>query len=287
MRKKEIMFNRVAIIGVGLIGGSVGKAIKKRGFAKKVIGFSRRRSTISNALKKKAIDIGTLDLKKAVSNADLIILAAPVKTIIKLAPSVFKNAKEGTIVTDVGSCKGEIVDSLDRLIPKHLSFIGSHPLAGSEKKGVNFSCSELFQNSICIVTPSKKTSALALSKIKKFWNLLGSKVVSLSPSEHDKVVALVSHLPHALSFSLTSAVPEKYLKFASGGMRDTTRIAASDPDIWRDIFIANKTELLKAIKIFKAELFKLESLISSGNNSKLTKKLVNAKSKREKLNPHK
>ncbi|MFC1703643.1 prephenate dehydrogenase [Candidatus Omnitrophota bacterium] len=286
MKRQGFLFNRVSIIGVGLIGGSLGMAIKKQKVAKEVIGFARRKQTIREALKKKAIDRGTLQLSQAVSNADLVIFATPVDTIIRLAPLALKNLKKGCIVTDVGSCKNKIVQAIEKRIPTGIHFVGSHPLAGSEKKGVRFAGADLYKNSVCILTPTNTTNQSAFKRIKKFWMKLGARTHSLSPSRHDRILAYISHLPHMLAFSLVAAVPEEYFHFASGGMRDTSRIAASDAAIWRDIFIANKKEVKKALKVFRAELSDLERMISSRNRSRLTKKLLNAKIKREKLKNH-
>jgi len=283
MKKNNFIFNQVTIIGVGLIGGSLGLAIKKKRLARQVIGFSRRQKTISQALKLKAIDKGTLDLNKAIKGSDLIVLATPAETIIKLAKLIAKIVKEDCIVTDVGSCKAKIIASLEKNFPKNIKFIGGHPLAGSEKKGVVFACPDMFVKSLCILTPTKKTDLLAFKKIKTLWQRLGADIKILSPLEHDKILAFVSHLPHFISFSLIQSVPDKFLKFAPQGLKDMTRIASSDPIIWRDIFSENKKQLLSSIDKFETTLKKIRKLIRSSNGAKLVKVLADIKNKRDNL----
>jgi len=281
--KKSFLFNQVTIIGVGLIGGSLGMAIKKKKLAKKVIGFSRRKSTLKCALKLKAVDKATLNLKQAVKDSDLIILAAPPKTIIKLAKKIVKLVKKDCILTDVGSSKAEIVSSIERKLPRNIKFVGAHPLAGSEKKGVAFACPELFKNSLCIFTPTSRTNAAVLRKIKKLWLSLGADIKSMKPSQHDKILAFISHLPHIVSFGLIQSIPDKFLKFAPQGLKDMTRIASSDAVIWRDIFLSNKKELLVTIDKFQNSLRALKRSIRSNDASKLEKILSSIKNKRDNL----
>lgn len=283
MRKNTFLFNQVAIVGIGLIGGSIGMAVKKRQVAKTVVGFARRQQTLRHALQKKAIDRGALNLREAVAEADLIILATPVKTIIKMAPAVFSAAKHGALVIDVGSSKSHIVNAMERVMPAHVSFVGSHPLAGSEKKGVDFASADLFAKSVCVVTPTRRTKASALARVKTFWQKLGAHTMPLSPRQHDTVVAQVSHLPHVLAFSLIAAINDRYAGFASGGLRDTTRIASSDPSLWCDTFSSNKKELLKAMQVFKKSFAQFELLIRTDNQRALWKKLLHAKIKRDKI----
>jgi prephenate dehydrogenase len=283
MKKNNFLFNQVAIMGVGLIGGSIGMAIKKKRIARRVVGFSRRQKTIKEALKLRAIDSGTLSLRKALKDSDLIILATPVNTIIKLSRSLVKIAEKKSIITDVGSCKSEIVSSFERILPKDIEFVGAHPLAGSERKGVNFGSPDMFENTLCILTPTHKTNKKAFNKIKKFWQSLGAQVKILNPSEHDRVLGFVSHLPHIVAFSLIQSIPEKYLKFAPLGLKDMTRIASSDPVVWSDIFFTNRKLLLEMIDRFVVFLRRFKKLIRSNNEVRLTQILFNIKNKRDKL----
>lgn len=274
------LFNKVAIIGVGLIGGSMALAIKKKHLANKVIGISRHRNTLRLAKKISAIDMGSCDLK-IVKDADLIILATPVNTILEIAKTLSKIIKPDSIVTDVGSTKGEIVSSLKKLFPH---YVGSHPLAGSEKRGVLNANANIFKNSLCILTPVKSTHQPSLRKIRKLWNVLGARVVYIEPSLHDSILSFVSHLPHLIVFSLIGAVPKKYLKFAAAGFKDTTRIASSDAMLWRDIFLSNQKNILKAIEFFQDNLTRIKNAIQKKDKKSLIRILKQAKNKRDSLN---
>ncbi|MBU1871594.1 MAG: prephenate dehydrogenase/arogenate dehydrogenase family protein, partial [Candidatus Omnitrophica bacterium] len=218
------LFNKVAIVGVGLIGGSIGLAIKKRKLAGEVLGISRRSKTIKAGLKRGAIDRGFFDLSIA-SEADLVVLAAPVNSIINTGRKLSAVIKPGALVVDTGSSKKEIVAALAKILP---GFVGAHPLAGSEKQGVINAHADLFKGSLCILTPTDKTRKHALTKIRRFWVQLGASVICLSPSRHDKLVSCISHLPHLVAFSLIHSIPRRNLFLAASGFRDTTRIALSD-----------------------------------------------------------
>ncbi len=273
------LFNKIAIVGVGLIGGSLGLAIKKKGLAHQVIGVSRQRKTLRAALRNRAIDIASQDIG-IVKDADLIILAAPVDTIIALALKIAKIAREDCLVTDVGSTKGEIVSKLEKVFPHYL---GSHPLAGSEKKGVVNACAKMFNNSLCILTPTRATRSAVLNKIKRFWQAVGARTVNLAPDKHDRILSFISHLPHIAAFSLIGAVPRQHLKLASGGLKDTTRIAYSDAGLWADIFLSNRRNILKAIAAFQQELAGIKSAVARKDKKSLLGILKKAKTKRELL----
>lgn len=277
------LFDKIAIIGVGLIGGSLGMAIKKKGLAREVIGIVRRKKTIIEAIKRGAIDKGTRDLT-AIKEADLIILATPVNTIINLLPKVTRLAKKGAIISDVGSTKEEIFKKVNNLFKKKsIDFVGTHPLAGIEKKGIIFAKSELFQGTLCILTCLKNTKPRTIKKLKRLWQKIGTRVIFLDPQEHDLILAFVSHLPHIAAFSLINTIPKEYFNFASTGLKDTTRIAASDPLIWRDICLTNRDALLKAIKEFQKTLEKFKYLIRKKNSKGLKDILEKAKLKRDGL----
>ncbi|MDD4895052.1 MAG: prephenate dehydrogenase/arogenate dehydrogenase family protein [Candidatus Omnitrophica bacterium] len=272
-------FNKVAIIGTGLIGGSMALAMKKKGIARQVIGVSRHKSSLAQARRNRVIDKGSQDLS-IIKGADLVVLATPVNTILKLSPVITKFINKNTIVTDVGSTKKEIVSRLNRIFP---NYIGSHPLAGSEKRGVKNAQGDIFKNSICILTPAKNTSMKALRKIKIMWGRLGAKVLLLSPDIHDETLSFVSHLPHAVAFSLIGAIPDKHLKFGATGLKDTTRIALSDSTLWADIFLSNRKNMLKAIKSFQDNLSRISSALNKKDKEALTKILKRAQEKREVL----
>ncbi|MDP2940207.1 MAG: prephenate dehydrogenase/arogenate dehydrogenase family protein [Candidatus Omnitrophota bacterium] len=275
------IFNRVAIIGVGLIGGSIGLAIKKKKLAGEVIGVARKNKTLKDALRLKAIDWATHNIVDAVKDADLVILCQPVKAIIASFTKISKFLKPGAIVTDVGSSKQEIVSRAEDFLKDNIYFVGVHPLAGSEKKGVNFANSELFLKSMCILTPTMQTNKTALKKIKKFWRSLGAKTFVLKPDVHDRIIAFISHLPHILIFSLINSIPASYLRFSSTGLKDATRIASSDAVVWKDICLSNSKEILKAIETFEATLRNLKRQILKKDAHGLKRKFINAQKKRK------
>lgn len=273
------MFNKVVIIGTGLIGGSLGLVLKKRRLAGRVIGLSRKHKNAVLAKKIGAIDAIGLSLD-AIADADLVILATPVDTIIDIGIKIAKRLKKSCIVIDVGSTKEKIVAKLSRLIP---NFIGCHPLAGSEKKGVANFNPDIFKGSICVITPSNKTGIKTLRKVKLFWQKIGAQVILLSPKKHDQVLSFTSHLPHALAFSLIACVPDKFLNLSASGLRDTTRIAASDAGIWSQVFLSNRNNLLAALSSFQKNLKSLEFALKANNQKLLKRMLTAAKHKREKL----
>ncbi|MFH0912889.1 MAG: prephenate dehydrogenase [Candidatus Omnitrophota bacterium] len=273
------LFKKVAIVGVGLIGGSMALAIKKKRLAIQIVGVSRHKSTLALAKKSGAIDQGSQDLS-IIKDADLVILATPVKTILDLARPILKFIRPDSIVCDVGSTKQEIVSKLSNIFP---GFVGSHPLAGSEKRGVSNASSGIFKNSLCILTPTDKTDPKALAKIEKLWHQLGVKVLFLNPDIHDKALSLVSHLPHALAFSLAGIIPTKYLKLGVNSLKDTTRIAVSDSQLWADIFLSNRKNILESIRLFAKNLSKMQSAINKKDRKALIRILEDAKAKRELL----
>lgn len=277
-------FDKVAIIGTGLIGGSIGLAIKKQKIANLVVGVSRTNKTLKNALRIKAIDQARRNINAAVKGADLVILCQPVEAIIDSLPKISRSLKAGAIVTDVGSCKEKIVKAAEKFLAKNVFFVGSHPLAGSEKKGNNFASGKLFEKSLCILTPTSKTNKKALNIIQKFWHKLGARTKILKPAAHDNIVAFISHLPHMLSFSLINTIPRAYLKLSSSGLKDTTRIASSDPAIWRDICLSNSARILSAIAKFENDLSKLKRQIKRKDAKGLKETFSQAQKIRNNLN---
>lgn len=273
------LFNKVAIVGVGLIGGSLGLCIKKKRLTKQVIGISRHRKTINLAKKKGAIDYGYLNIS-AVSEADLVILSSPVNSITRIGLKIKSLVKPDALIIDTGSTKRKIVKTLQNALP---NFVGTHPLSGSEKQGVINAKADLFCGSLCIVTPTAKTSKSALSAIEGFWGKLGARVVYLSPERHDNFVSYISHLPHIVAFSLMQSVPRESFYLASSGLKDSTRIAESSDIIWRDIFLENSDNVLKAIKRFSDCLSAIKSAIEHKDSGRLDKILKQARLKRQDL----
>jgi prephenate dehydrogenase len=273
------LFQRIAIIGTGLVGGSIALAVKRKRIAGEVIGVSRHKETIRLALKNRAIDRGSQDLG-IIKGADLVIFATPVGTIIDQAAAVSRVVGPDCIVSDVGSTKFEITSCLEKIFP---NFVGSHPLAGSERRGFIWASSGLFESSLCIITPTRKTNSGALKKITGLWKRLGADVIRMDPALHDRILAQVSHLPHLLAYSLINSSPREYLRFAAGSLRDTTRVAASDSRLWTDIFLSNRENLLFAVEAWQKELAKIKSAIAGKNAVALDKLLRSAKQKRESL----
>lgn len=279
------LFNKITIIGVGLIGGSIALAIKKRKLAGEVIGVFRHRSTMQRAMRCKAVDKGLMDIREGVKLADLIILATPVYSIPGICREVIKYSKRGAIIIDAGSTKKWVVDKAERMIrpSSSVSFVGSHPMAGSERSGVEFAKDDLMNGSPCIVTKTPRTKAAALRKVVRFWRALGAKVKVMTPGQHDRSVSLISHLPHIVAFSLAGAVPEKELIYAAEGFKDTTRVSSSDPALWSDIFLSNKKEVVKAGRLFRKFYDVMITALSKGDYSKVLKMLSMAKAKRDRL----
>lgn len=273
------LFNKAAIVGVGLIGGSIALKLKQKKVAEQIIGVSRRKKTLSLAKKCNAIDTGTQDLK-ALRDADLIILSMPINTIIAVAEKISKIARKDCIITDVGSTKKEIVDKLSRIFP---NYVGSHPLAGSEKTGIECANPEIFVNSLCILTPVKGTNKAAIKKIEALWKELGAYTIRLSPEKHDEILSFTSHLPHIAAFALSQTVPARYFSFGASGLRDTTRIAASDSKLWSEILLSNRSNMVKAISLFTRQVNRLKDAIEKRDLTRLAFLLRQAREKRKSL----
>ncbi len=273
------IFDTVAIVGTGLIGGSLGLEIRSRRLARKVIGISRREKNVLLAKKIGAIDEAHTRLT-ALSEADAVVLAAPVDAILRLGQELSGCLDSRTLVTDVGSTKGNIVSSLSKLFPR---FVGGHPLAGSEKKSIAWARKGLFKDSKCILTPIGSTDRQALAKVRLLWKSVGARVILMSPKEHDTTLSFISHLPHAAAFSLMNAIPQKYLKFAAAGLKDTARVASSDARLWADIFMDNRADLLKALESLGGQLHNVSDALKRSDLKKLCCLLAEARRRREGL----
>ena len=267
------VFKRAAILGVGLIGGSIARVLKKSMLAAQVVGSGRSRANLDEALKLGVID-EALSAEEAVRGADLIILCMPVLSIIPTLEQIASHIEKDALVTDVGSTKGEIVRQAEKIADGRFTFIGSHPIAGSEKTGAAASFDDLFEGRNCIVTPTKTAPKDALDKLKKLWQTAGMDVVEMDMASHDRVMAAVSHLPHMAAYSLVNTVrnekgSSELLKFAAGGFKDFTRIAASSPEMWADITAANAEAVTELIRKMKQQLTLIESAIENGDREKL------------------
>jgi prephenate dehydrogenase len=285
-------FKHVAIIGVGLIGGSLGMVLKRQGLAKTVVGAGRRVENLKKAVELGAIDRYVSDNLDAVRGADLVVIATPVDTYEEHLRAWGQALSSGCIVTDVGSVKGLLVERAEQLIPAHARFVGAHPIAGKEKTGVAAGSADLFKGARCVLTPTQRTDPQALQTIRELWEAAGSAIVTMDPFLHDKLLGAVSHLPHVAAYCLINALTElqermlpgqNVLAYSGGGLRDTTRIAASSPEMWRDIFLWNRENIVEMVEIYERHLQRLKELIRSSDGPGMEKELQRAKLVREQL----
>lgn len=273
----------VCIVGPGLIGGSIGLGLKKRRLAGTVIGVGHRRVSLTKAVKMGAVDRTTQDIGEGVHDADIVILCTSVRLIPEMAAAAIPAMKHGAVLTDVGSTKGQIVELIEGMAEEEgVEFIGGHPVAGSEQRGVAAARAGLFEGAVCILTPTGG-HARALRKIKSLWRGLGARVHVMTPDEHDRTLAATSHLPLLLAASLANTVDEKKLPYCGPGVRDMTRIASSDPELWRDILLQNRHEVLGVLNVFQKELDSLKSAIDGRWSRVLSAKLMRAKRLRDKI----
>ncbi|MFH1798558.1 MAG: prephenate dehydrogenase [Candidatus Omnitrophota bacterium] len=275
---------KIVVIGMGLIGGSIGKAVIKRSPVREVIGVCRSQSSLERAVKEKALTKGYVnDYEKAFRGAELIVIAVPfhkIQNILEEISGIITD--KTTVVTDVGSAKKTIVKYAARF-KNQFSFVGAHPLAGSEKTGVENSDADLFQGASCVLTRASATVEKDLKEVRVFWESIGAKVSIETPDKHDEIVAFTSHLPHAVAYALTGTGVKKkeWVKYISSGFRDTTRVASSDPALWSNIFLNNKGHLLKAVNEFKKILSGIEKDILSEKKDALENRFKTYKEKRD------
>lgn len=254
----EKLFRRIALLGIGLIGSSVARIARERGdLAAEVVANARTQSTLDRVLELGIADRVELDPAKAVEGADCVMLCAPVGAYAALAQAIAPHLAEGCIVTDVGSTKQSVIRDVGPLLPAHTHFVPGHPLAGTEHSGPDAGFTTLFQGRWTLLTPPPGTDAAAVEKVSELWRRCGSMVEAMEPGHHDRVVAIVSHLPHLIAFTICGTADDledesrqQVLKFAASGFRDFTRIAASDPVMWRDIFLNNREALLEMLARF-------------------------------------
>lgn len=278
-----MQLHRMSIIGVGLLGGSIGLAVKSILSDCEIIGYGHRQQTLERACEIGAIDRGTVDLAEAVARADLIILCTPVGRFTEILRQMSQALKAGAIVTDVGSTKASVVEAASKILPNTVEFVGSHPIAGSEKRGIDFARADLFQNALCILTPTPQTNPAALSAVETFWQTLGMRTCRMTPADHDRALAEVSHLPHALAAALVAMQSDEAMQLAGKGFLDTTRIASGDGGLWRDIFVDNAANMRLAIGKIRAMLNQFERLLEPDKAEDLRRWLDEASAKREAL----
>jgi prephenate dehydrogenase len=279
------LFERAAIVGVGLIGGSLALAAKRAGLIGHVVGVGRSEANLCVARERGMIDRAALDLS-SVGPVDLVVLAVPVGTIVTVARELAAHLKPGTVVSDVGSVKEAIVTACEAALPPGCPFVGAHPIAGSEESGAAAANEELFRGARCVLTPTDRTAAGALTAIEALWRGVGAEVVRMGPAEHDRALAWTSHLVHALAYSLAHAIEETdpgLFAFAGPSLRDATRVAASRPELWRDIFVANAGAVARSIEIFAAELGRLRVAIEKHDETEILRLLEAAVAARRRL----
>jgi prephenate dehydrogenase len=265
-------FEKMVIVGVGLIGGSLARVVRHKRIAAKVVGVTRSRESIEKALKLGVIDSGTNSLGEALPGADFVVLATPVKTLERQLGEVATLTSDDCTVTDVGSVKTNLVEAVASGFPSMLKrFVPGHPIAGKESSGVEASTVDLFEGKNVIITPVEQSSFYHIERVTCLWESVGAQVLSMTPADHDRVFAWTSHLPHAVAFALVKAMAshteaDTMFDLAAGGFYDFTRISSSDPVMWRDVSLANKEALLEAISGYKEALNELERLIVSGDS---------------------
>jgi prephenate dehydrogenase len=282
-----VRWNKITIVGVGLLGGSLGLVIKRRRLAKSVVGFVRRAASVAECAKLRAVDRATRDLREAVTGAGLVVLCTPIAQMRSRVEEMLPFLKRGAIVTDVGSVKGSVVRELESLVARAgAHFVGSHPMAGAEKTGVAAARAGLFANAVCVITPTKQSNKIAVRAVEEFWRAVGTRTLRLTPKLHDALVSRSSHLPHVVaavlaSYVLDPAHPKQQAALCANGFLDTTRIASGSPEMWRDIALGNRAELRAALDGFVRELQRVRVMLRRGEGAAITHLLETAKARRD------
>lgn len=274
----------LAVVGVGLLGGSVALAAKQRGLAEKVIGIGRNSERLKAAVDAGVIDEFLIDLPADNAEWTTVVVGTPVDRVAADVLRIAAVSRPGTLITDVGSVKGSICGAVAREgLSDGISFVGAHPLAGSEKTGFEFSRGNLFDGRVTVVTRQFETDQAAAMLVRRFWEQLGSQVIEMSPEAHDAALATTSHLPHVVASALTAALPDQFRQLAAGGFRDTTRIAAGDPDLWVAILLENAAAVTASMTAFSEPFRKFQEAIENGDADELKKLLQLAKRNRDAL----
>ena len=285
-----MMFKKVCIVGCGLIGSSIARAIRKNRLSSKIVSSNRSDIINKKVIKLRIVDDSSSDTKKMVKDSDLIIICTPLSSYEDVISKIKNSLKNGAILTDVGSVKKKIIYSVEKNIPKNISWISSHPIAGTEESGPDSGFSELFKNRWCILTPSNQAKDKDIKLLETFWKKIGSKVDIMDAKQHDYILAITSHIPHLIAYNIVNTtlnVKKKkehdIIKYSAGGLRDFTRIAASNPIMWRDIFIQNKKNTSKMIDKFINNLKDLKKAIKNKDGKKLEKIFTKTKKIRQKI----
>jgi len=284
------MFKKICIIGCGLIGSSIARAIRKKKLSSKIVSSNRSDLVNKKVIELKIVDDSNSDTKKIVEGSDLTIIATPLSSYENVILKIKDSLKSGSILTDVGSVKENVIGLIEKNVPKNVSWISSHPIAGTEESGPEAGFSELFENKWCILTPSKKTNDKDIKLLETFWKKIGSKVDIMDAKQHDYILSITSHLPHLIAYNIVNTTlkaqdkkESDVVKYSAGGLRDFTRIAASNPIMWRDVFIQNKKNTSIMIDNFITNLEDLKKAIESEDEKKLEEIFTKTKKIRKEI----
>ncbi len=284
------MFKKVCIIGCGLIGSSIARAIKKNNLSTKIVSSNRSDTTNKKVIKLNIVNESSSDTKKMVKESDLIIIATPLSSYKSLIFKIKNSLKNGAILTDVGSVKGKAISLIEKNIPKNVSWISSHPIAGTEESGPEAGFSELFKDRWCIITPSSQAKKRDIKLLRNFWKKIGSRVDIMDAKQHDYILSITSHIPHLIAYNIVNMTldinkkkKQEIVKYSAGGLRDFTRIADSNPIMWRDIFIQNRKNASMMIDKFIENLRDLKKAIKNKNEKKLEKIFTKTKKIRKEI----
>ena len=275
-QKPKILLERIALIGIGLIGSSIARAVKRGGLTAHISVTARSQNSLDRAVELGFADTVTLDQEDSVKNADLVIICSPIGAYSDIIQNIRLGLKPGAIITDVGSVKQAVIRDLSPHIPEGIHLVPAHPVAGTEHSGPDAGFPELFEDRFCIITPTKQTNKKSINQVTQFWQSLGSKVEIMEPNHHDLVMAMTSHLPHLIAYTIVGTATDlektlanEVIKFSAGGFRDFTRIAASDPTMWRDVFLNNRDAVLEMLQRFSEDITALQRAIRWGEGDTL------------------
>jgi len=283
------MFQKMVVAGVGLIGGSLALDMRRRGLVKEIVGYGRSEANLRIARKKGIIDHFFLREADIPPGVDFLVMGTPVQAIVPLTAAFLPRLKSGCIISDVGSVKAEIVRGVEKILPSGIHFVGAHPIAGSEQWGAEAAVENLFLARRCILTPSRKTDRAALRKVSALWKRVGARVEIMNAEKHDKVLGVVSHLPHVAAYALVNALDQTKVNgvdlktFCAGGFKDITRIASSRPELWRDICLLNRRAVSKSLGNYIRNLERMKRWIDSGNGASLQHEFAHANEVREQI----
>ncbi len=283
--EKAIFFDKVTIIGVGLIGASLALALRQNSLCRIIVGCGRNEENLKRARSRGIIDDYSLDLRQACLGSDLVVLSTPVGAFGEIIKKVRDILKKGSIVTDVGSVKGNLVYEIESMIPEGSFYIGSHPIAGSDRSGIDDAKADLFKSALCIITPTENSDTESMRKIALLWEGLGARIRFMDPYKHDEIYGAISHLPHVIAYALVNTIGDvnpEFIEYAGQGFKDTTRIALSSPQMWRDIVIYNRENLIRLIDTFVRNLEKMKKLLENADAEGIEQEFSKAQELRKK-----